>query len=224
MFIEQMLLTVNNLVEVGFHEIHDHVNVEALGAGGLEHVEDGDDILVAKVVQDTDFTERSFDERHGGESPRDLLDRHVPICAAIDGFTDDAVGADADVLLRNVRRRVQPEVDFQRPARHVFQLARRHLRRRRRRAKCVALNARTDVRPTESREKRLPRARAGDKRRHCARRPVLLRARSPPPSVATFVDSSRPIGQPSPPSCSDLVSFAPPHSSPFRPLFAIRWR
>lgn len=64
----------DHAVEVGLHELLDEIDVpERLEAGGEEDVEDGDDVLVAKVAEKLDLAEGAQTE-HGVVKGGDALD------------------------------------------------------------------------------------------------------------------------------------------------------
>lgn len=75
----------DDTVEIGLHEFLDEVDfLEELEGGGLEDVEDGDDVLVAKVAEELDLAESAKTE-HVEVEGGDALDGDLALGGDVDG-------------------------------------------------------------------------------------------------------------------------------------------
>ncbi|WVZ69484.1 hypothetical protein U9M48_018260, partial [Paspalum notatum var. saurae] len=95
----EVVVGLDDLVEVGLHELEDDVDVAELAARGREHdVLDLDDVRVAQQAEQLDLAEDAGGVGDVLEDVVDLLDGDALAGAGVDGGGDDAVAALADHL------------------------------------------------------------------------------------------------------------------------------
>lgn len=95
----EVVVGLDDLVEVGLHELEDDVDVAELAARGREHdVLDLDDVRVAKEAEQLDLAEDAGSVGDVLEDIVDLLDGDALAGAGVDGGGDHAVAALANHL------------------------------------------------------------------------------------------------------------------------------
>jgi hypothetical protein len=95
----EVVVSLDDLVEVGFHELEDDVDVAELAARGREHdVPDLDDVRVAQEAEQLDLPEDAGGVGDVLEDVVDLLDGDALAGVGVDGGGYQAVAALADHL------------------------------------------------------------------------------------------------------------------------------